>query len=85
MNTYMKRRWTARRIEAVESLGGQCVRCGATERLEFDHIDPATKVNSIAQMSSASEAKFWAEVKKCQLLCKPCHITKTNENQENIR
>ena len=25
-------------------LGGKCVRCGATEDLEFDHVDPSIKV-----------------------------------------
>jgi hypothetical protein len=27
----------------VAYLGGACVECGATDRLEIDHVDPATK------------------------------------------
>jgi hypothetical protein len=77
MNTYMKQRWTKRRAAAVEFLGGECKGCGWKEELDFDHIDPATKVMAIARASSRSETFFWTEVKKCQLLCKPCHLEKS--------
>lgn len=50
MNEYMKRRWKERRISAVIQLGGCCVRCGTTESLEFDHIDPSTKTATIARL-----------------------------------
>lgn len=77
MNTYMKERWRKRRLAAIEYLGGECVHCGATESLEFDHIEPKTKTMSIARASSLSEIRFWAEVRKCQLLCTDCHKQKT--------
>lgn len=77
MNLYMKRRWKLRREIAVAFLGGRCANCGTVEALEFDHIDPTTKIKTIAKFSSASELKFWAEVKKCQLLCESCHNEKT--------
>jgi 5-methylcytosine-specific restriction endonuclease McrA len=77
MNEYMKRRWETRRKVAIGYLGGQCVSCGETEDLEFDHIDPSTKLMAIARASSRSEDFFWAEVDKCQLLCNPCHLEKT--------
>jgi len=77
MNTYMKDRYIIRREKAVDRLGGKCVRCGSTCNLHFDHIDPTTKVNSIARMSSMSQVKFDAEIDKCQLLCENCHKMKT--------
>jgi 5-methylcytosine-specific restriction endonuclease McrA len=69
------------RQDAIESAGGKCVKCGGTDRLQFDHIDPRQK----------SEHRIWtwgaerraAELAKCQLLCEPCHRVKTEENDEN--
>jgi hypothetical protein len=31
----------------IEELGGECVVCGTKEELEFDHVDPATKLFTI--------------------------------------
>lgn len=73
----MRNRWIKRRAEAVTLLGGKCVKCGQTESLEFDHIDPLTKINTIAKMSSFSNQRFSDEIAKCQLLCKSCHEEKT--------
>jgi 5-methylcytosine-specific restriction endonuclease McrA len=77
MNEYMKKRWEIRRKIAVGYLGGHCARCEEVDALDFDHIDPTTKIMSIARASSRSEDFFWTEVDKCQLLCKPCHLEKT--------
>lgn len=76
MNTYMKDRWKKRREDAVKRLGGTCVVCGSSDRLEFDHIDPETKQFAIASGSSFSEEKFLEEIDKCQLLCHSCHKEK---------
>lgn len=73
MAAYREQRMT----EARERLGGRCVVCGTTERLEFDHIDPTTKVKPVTQMQHASKAKFFAEVQKCQLLCWEHHVEKS--------
>ena len=58
-------------LVSLEMLGGKCVRCGATEDLEFDHIDPSAKSFGVC----AGLAKAWdvlvEEAAKCQLLCKP--------------
>lgn len=77
LNEYMKNRWRLRRATAISSLGGCCVVCGTTESLEFDHVDPETKIMSIGKASSRSEEFFWAEVNKCQLLCTEHHKEKT--------
>ena len=68
-----------RRARALDHLGGRCVACGTTDRLEFDHIDPATKVLTI----STAIAKHWSwermlvELAKCQLLCHDHHVEKS--------
>jgi len=72
------RRWTRqcvarRRAACIQALGGKCVDCGATENLDFDHVDPRDKVNRIAKLWTAKKSVLWREVKKCELRCKACH------------
>lgn len=70
-----------RRQYLEEYLGGKCVRCGTSERLEFDHIIPADKSFTIgSNMTCFSLEELILEVDKCQLLCRPCHIQKGKEN-----
>jgi 5-methylcytosine-specific restriction endonuclease McrA len=45
----------ARRARLIEMLGGECVRCGDTVDLEFDHIDPCTKIFAVC----AGLSKAW--------------------------
>ena len=77
MRVYMLERYHRRRREGREFLGGVCVDCGTTEDLEFDHVDRESKEFMISGMSSCSEARFWAEVRKCVLRCKTCHYART--------
>lgn len=65
------------RQELLKLLGGKCVHCGSTERLEFDHIDPTTKLFTIATNLGKRTKNLLPEIKKCQLLCKHCHCKKT--------
>lgn len=64
-----------RRAMYIEKLGGACAVCGSVDRLEFDHIDPSTKIDVINFRWAA--AKVEAEVAKCQLLCRTCHQRKS--------
>lgn len=82
MNRYMKERYTRRRLDWLDKLGGVCVECGTTENLEFEHIDPSTKEFSIAKiLSGGSETKVSAEMAKCQLLCNEHHKKKTQKDR----
>lgn len=65
--------------EARAHLGGKCNHCGNTDMrvMHFDHIIPATKECAIGKITGCCDAKFWAEVAKCQLLCANCHMIKT--------
>lgn len=68
-----------RRLDALAMLGGKCSveGCGATEDLEFDHIDPETKSFNLASNWSRAWEDIVAELKKCQLLCSAHHLEKT--------
>ena len=72
---YQREWYAARRGKGIEYLGSKCAQCGATEDLEIDHIDPATKVSH--RIFSWSWARIETELGKCQLLCVPCHFAKT--------
>lgn len=79
MRIYMLKRYHQRRSEAIEFLGGRCTKCDSTENLEIDHINPTEKKYNIGKIWSYSKDKFWAEIKKCQLLCKTCHKNKSDK------
>ncbi len=74
-----------RRVRATAHLGGKCAGCAATEGLEFDHVDPRTKVADITAAIVAAWAwdRLAEELAKCQLLCGPCHREKTRAGREN--
>jgi hypothetical protein len=77
MRAYMGQRYVVRMAAATEHLGGVCVDCGSTRRLEFDHVDPSTKEFPITKACTIAEDRFWAEVMKCVLRCNRCHLKKT--------
>lgn len=79
MSEYMLRRYHERMGRAREMLGGKCAQCGIDEDLHLDHIDYRTKSFTIAKLWSVSEERFLAELKKCQLLCRPHHEEKSVE------
>lgn len=79
---YLRRRHAERKAWATDLLGGECCRCGSTERMEFDHVDPATKTANIGDVLGRwSIAHLLEELDKCQLLCRPCHEEKSLTEQ----
>jgi 5-methylcytosine-specific restriction endonuclease McrA len=77
MKEYVLARYHRIRSSYIELKGGKCVSCGSTDRLEFDHIDPDTKLYAIGKLWSRNKGEVDAEVDKCQLLCYDCHLVKT--------
>lgn len=73
MREYREKRLKAARVK----LGGKCVLCWSEANLEFDHIDPTTRIKPITTLTHASKKVFDAELAKCQLLCVQCHDRKT--------
>lgn len=79
-----QRQWLKnRRDKAIKTLGGSCVECGSTDKLEFDHKSRETKSYHVGGIWSRSWDFIWKELDKCQLLCESCHLVKTGE--ENLR
>ncbi len=56
---------------------GPCRYCGSWDRLELDHIDPATKVHHAIWTWRAERRE--TELAKCQPLCHDCHKRKSIE------
>lgn len=58
-----------------------CIDCGEKDPLvlEFDHVNPTTKTNSVCQMLVTGSAlnNIINEIKKCEIRCANCHRRKT--------
>lgn len=65
------------RDELIAELGGCCVNCGATERLEFDHLEPRTwRAEKHNLWTRIAKYRREAAEGKIQLLCKSCNCRK---------
>lgn len=74
---YSKNYYYKRKHELFDKLGGKCAKCGSTEHLEFDHIDPENKSFNISKLLNHSKNAVDEELSKCQLLCHDCHLQKS--------
>lgn len=84
MAVYMANRRKRRRDELIQMSGGKCVRCGSVDDLHFDHINPKQRSLRLnGKELDGSWENIVQEWRKCQLLCKVCHLAKTRENREN--
>lgn len=81
MTNYQQNYLQKRRLAAKKYLGNQCVVCGTVNNLEFDHIDPSTKLIDISTAIAKHYAwiKLCEELDKCQLLCVDHHLEKTSK------
>lgn len=70
-------KYRERRAYMLARLGGRCVICGTTERLEIDHVDPATKHFTLLAEWYRPLEEIDAELEKCQLLCQRDHLAKS--------
>jgi 5-methylcytosine-specific restriction endonuclease McrA len=67
-----------RKAILIEQLGGVCNHCGTDSQLQFDHIVPSTKLFDVTQgLAGRNWESVQREVKKCQLLCRSCHMKKS--------
>ncbi len=80
-NKYMRENHLARyyKLKAwvLDLMGGKCVKCGSVDKLEIDHVDRKTKSFSVSLLLTFPRAQVLEEIKKCQLLCQPCHQIKS--------
>lgn len=56
-----------------------CVDCGECDPivLEFDHIDPSTKLNDVSKLMVYGMSRLTDEIEKCEVRCANCHKRKT--------
>lgn len=72
----------AKKIKMLELVGTTCKVCGASENLQIDHIDPASKSFNIAKFWGRKWEFLLPELLKCQTLCKDHHLEKSISNKE---
>lgn len=82
MRAYNRARFHTQRRPWFE--GKVCAHCGGTDRLQLDHIDPATKSPKLGRNGTFQNIWAWpdaaereAELAKCQPLCRRCHYDKS--------
>ena len=70
-------RYKTYKLSYLALKGGCCQACGFNKyegALEFHHVDPSSKDDSIAKMMRhPSSPKILEELKKCVLVCSNCH------------
>ena len=75
-DAYMKKRWIDRKLEVIAYFGGACCDCHQSfprQVYDLHHLDPSEKDFIWNGMKVLGKERFWAEVKKCVLLCSNCH------------
>lgn len=77
---YSRKYYHKKMMEMFKSFGGKCKKCGSGRSLQFDHIDPRKKKFNISDFLSFSKHETLNELKKCQVLCKRCHLKKTSKD-----
>lgn len=77
---YMHQLYQDQRDIFIEELGGKCRRCGSKSDLQFDHVDPNAKEFDVGRYwGKRTLEQVITELRKCQLLCGPCHRKKSAE------
>lgn len=81
------RRYKASNIRRLLTIleSSSCTHCGENDPivLDFDHLDPSTKISSVANLVCRHRgwAKTAREIAKCQVLCGNCHKIKTRKDE----
>lgn len=73
MKEYMLNRYHESRAKLIEEFGGACIKCGASEDLQFHHQDPEEKEFTLGRGWSTTPEAMQEEAAKCELLCQDCH------------
>lgn len=75
-----QRQWAALETARLrKQLGGECVECGSTDDLQFDHIDGSDwQANTVEWSARISRYRREIAAGLIQLLCGPCNRQKGN-------
>jgi hypothetical protein len=79
-DSYQATRLRAKKARAVEFLGGRCVDCGATDKLQFDHVSYEGDGRPISMLLHRRWETVERELAFCELRCASCHSHKTNRS-----
>lgn len=87
MANYMTKRYHRRRNAFADAQGRVCAICKIpVAEFHIDHIIAEDKLFSIgAALSGWSEKRVQDELEKCQILCVPCHKSKTRKDIARIK
>ncbi len=71
----------------VRKENNKCRMCGKTKYLQYHHVDPSTKVETIAHMVHDAWPKedIVKEMAKCIVLCRSCHCKTHNKMKKKKR
>ena len=50
---------------------------------DWDHKNPSEKTHTISKMNYKSDELFFAEIAKCDILCRNCHIMRTMQQYKD--
>lgn len=76
INKKSKIRRDARKLRAIQYLGGKCNHCQQVVHpaaFDFHHVDPTTKDIEIGNLMTLSDENVFKELDNCILLCANCH------------
>lgn len=83
---YLKRRYAEQKTAFHAYLGDACARCGTTDDLQIDHVDPSKKSFPVSKLWPRKDLTLvYKELDKCQLLCRTHHEEKTAEEHRLSR
>lgn len=75
-----RQRYFEKKDLLLDYLGRECMVCGSSDFIEFDHINPDSKSFSIMARWSAPLEVLLPEIEKCQPLCRDCHKAKSDRS-----
>jgi len=77
----------AKKIKAVNILGGKCGRCGDDNifHLALHHKNPKDKISGINNLKFNRWSIIEKEVNKCELLCHNCHQEHHYKNNNSVK
>jgi hypothetical protein len=80
-------RWRANAALLDQLRDVPCTDCGGRYppcAMDFDHPDPAGKVEGVTRLISKGTHRMLAEVAKCDIVCANCHRSRTRRRREGF-